>query len=56
MGLLFLQSVIAVDIPVMATYLVLIGFLFVLINLIVDSLYFVVDPRLRTQSGKAGGK
>lgn len=54
MGLLFLQSVIAVDIPVMATYLVLIGFLFVVINLIVDSLYFVVDPRLRSQTGKGG--
>jgi len=54
MGLLFLQSVIAVDIPVMATYLVLIGFLFVVINLIVDSLYFVVDPRLRASTGKGG--
>ena len=54
-GLLFLQSVIYADIPVMATYLVLIGFLFVLINLIVDILYFVVDPRLRTQAAKVGG-
>lgn len=55
MGQLFLQSVVAVDIPVMASYLVLIGFLFVVINLIVDSLYFVVDPRLRSQ-GKGGHK
>jgi peptide/nickel transport system permease protein len=47
MGQLFIQSVQNVDIPVMATYLVLIGFLFVLINLAVDILYFVVDPRLR---------
>src|SRR5690606_9012741 len=54
-GLLFLQSVIYADIPVMATYLVLIGFLFVLINLIVDILYFVVDPRLRSQAAKVGG-
>lgn len=54
-GLLFLQSVIYADIPVMATYLVLIGFLFVLINLIVDLLYFVVDPRLRSQAARAGG-
>lgn len=54
MGLLFLQSVIAVDIPVMASYLVLTGFLFVVINLIVDCLYFVVDPRLRSQTGKGG--
>jgi len=54
-GLLFLQSVLYADIPVMATYLVLIGFLFVLINLIVDVLYFVVDPRLRSQGANAGG-
>ncbi|MBP7066158.1 ABC transporter permease [Ferrovibrio sp.] len=51
MGLLFLQSVQFADIPVMSCYLVLIGFLFVLINLIVDLLYFVVDPRLRIQAG-----
>ncbi len=55
-GLLFLQSVQAVDIPVMAAYLVLIGLLFVLINLAVDILYFVVDPRLRSQGAKAGAK
>ncbi|MBB98087.1 MAG: ABC transporter permease [Rhodobacteraceae bacterium] len=47
MGLLFLQSVQNVDIPIMAAYLMLIAFLFVVINLIVDLLYFVVDPRLR---------
>lgn len=51
LGLLFLQSVQNVDIPVMSSYLVLIGFLFVMINLIVDILYFVVDPRLRGQAG-----
>jgi len=51
LGLLFLQSVQNVDIPVMSSYLVLIGFLFVMINLIVDILYFVVDPRLRGQTG-----
>ena len=47
MGLLFLQSVQNVDIPIMAAYLMLIAFMFVTINLIVDLLYFVVDPRLR---------
>lgn len=49
MGLLFIQSIGAVDIPVMAAYLLLIAFFFVIINLIVDLLYFVVDPRLRVQ-------
>ena len=47
MGLLFLQAVQNVDIPIMAAYLLLIAFLFVLINLIVDILYTVVDPRVR---------
>ncbi|SAI66451.1 transport system permease [Bordetella ansorpii] len=50
MGLLFIQAIGAVDIPVMAAYLVLIALFFVLINLIVDLLYFAVDPRLRVQS------
>ncbi|OZI47196.1 ABC transporter permease [Bordetella genomosp. 5] len=50
MGLLFIQAISMVDIPVMAAYLVLIAFFFVVINLIVDLLYFVVDPRLRVQS------
>ena len=47
MGLLFIQAVAFVDIPVMAAYLVLVAVLFVAINLIVDLLYYVVDPRLR---------
>jgi peptide/nickel transport system permease protein len=47
MGLLFIQSVQFADIPVMAAYLCLIALVFVLINLVVDLLYFVVDPRLR---------
>ncbi|TSA06521.1 MAG: ABC transporter permease [Comamonadaceae bacterium] len=53
MGLLFIQAVTFADIPVMAAYLCLIALIFVLINLVVDLLYFVVDPRLRV--GRAGG-
>ncbi|MDQ0080116.1 peptide/nickel transport system permease protein [Variovorax boronicumulans] len=53
MGLLFIQAVTFADIPVMAAYLCLIALIFVVINLVVDLLYFVVDPRLRV--GKAGG-
>ena len=49
MGQLFIQAVAEVDIPVMACYLMLISFFFVIINLIVDILYYVVDPRLRTE-------
>ncbi len=49
MGLLFLDSIRFVDIPVMSVYLVLIALIFVIINLIVDILYFVIDPRVRLQ-------
>jgi peptide/nickel transport system permease protein len=52
MGLLFIQAVTFADIPVMAAYLCLIALIFVVINLIVDLLYFAVDPRLAR--GKAG--
>ena len=51
MGLLFLQAVQNVDIPIMAAYLLLIAVLFVAINLVVDILYAVVDPRLRAERG-----
>ena len=47
MGLLLVQSVAAADIPVMSAYLLLIALLFVSINLVVDLLYYAVDPRLR---------
>jgi len=47
MGLLFIQAVQFADIPVMAAYLCLISLIFVVINLVVDLLYFAVDPRLR---------
>jgi peptide/nickel transport system permease protein len=48
MGLLFLQSVQNADIPIMAAYLLLVAIVFVVINLIVDLLYFAVDPRMRS--------
>ena len=47
MGLLFIQSVTFADVPVMAAYLCLIALFFVVINLVVDLLYYAVDPRLR---------
>ncbi len=50
MGLLFVQAISEVDIPVMAAYLMLIALVFVIINLIVDILYVVIDPMLRVQS------
>ncbi len=53
-GLLFLQAISTADIPIMSTYLLLVALIFVVINLIVDLLYYVVDPRLRTDSVARG--
>jgi peptide/nickel transport system permease protein len=50
MGLLFLIAVQSADIPVMAAYLLLVAAIFVVINLIVDLLYAVVDPRIRVEA------
>ena len=52
-GLLFVNAIQFVDIPVMAAYLMLISVMFVAINLIVDVLYIFIDPRLRTE--RSGG-
>jgi peptide/nickel transport system permease protein len=53
MGLLFIQSVQNADIPVMSAYLLLVAFLFVTINFIVDLLYVWVDPRIRITASEA---
>jgi len=53
MGLLFIQSVTFADVPVMAAYLCLIALFFVVINLVVDLLYYAVDPRLRLDRAAA---
>ena len=53
MGLLFIQAVQSADIPIMAAYLCLIALVFVVINLVVDLLYFAVDPRLRIERAGA---
>ncbi|CAA9344059.1 MAG: ABC transporter, permease protein 1 (cluster 5, nickel/peptides/opines) [uncultured Microvirga sp.] len=50
MGLLFIQAVSFVDVPVMAAYLLFVGGLFVLINTVVDLTYALVDPRLRVRA------
>ncbi len=55
MGLLVIQAISEVDIPVMASYLMMIAFFFVVINLIVDLLYYAVDPRLRVDKAVVGG-
>ena len=47
MGLLFIQSVSTVDVPVMTAFLMVVGLVFVVVNLAVDLLYLSIDPRLR---------
>jgi peptide/nickel transport system permease protein len=54
MGFLFIQAVQFADVPVMAAYLCLIALIFVVVNLVVDLLYFAVDPRLRIEKSAAG--
>ncbi|HKU07297.1 MAG TPA: ABC transporter permease [Bradyrhizobium sp.] len=53
MGLMFVQAIQNVDIPIMAAYLLTVSLIFVTINLIVDILYTIVDPRLRSTISRA---
>jgi peptide/nickel transport system permease protein len=55
MGLLFVQAVSFVDIPVMAAYLIVVSAIFVTVNTLVDLSYALVDPRLRQDAVGAGG-
>lgn len=50
MGKLIIDSIYALDRPVILAYLMAIVLLFVAINLIVDLLYFALDPRVRLES------
>ena len=50
-GLMFIQAVDFVDIPIMAAYLCFVALVFVTINFIVDIAYFMIDPRLRDDGG-----
>ena len=46
-GLMFIQAVDFADVPIMAAYLCFVALVFVTVNLIVDLLYVVIDPRIR---------
>jgi peptide/nickel transport system permease protein len=52
MGKLIIDSINQLDRPVMVAYLMMIVFLFIIINLVVDVLYSVIDPRVRLQDVK----
>lgn len=49
LGLLFLQALGNTDLPVIAAFLMLAAFFFSAINIVVDMLYAVADPRLRVK-------
>jgi peptide/nickel transport system permease protein len=53
LGALFVQAVAFVDIPVMAAYLMFVGAVFVVVNLVTDFIYVLIDPRLRSAHGGA---
>ncbi len=46
-GLMFIQAVDFADVPIMAAYLCFVALVFVIVNLVVDLLYVVIDPRIR---------
>jgi peptide/nickel transport system permease protein len=53
MGKLLIQAIQQLDRPVVVAYLMLIVFLFVIINLVVDIIYSVLDPRVRLGDNRA---
>jgi peptide/nickel transport system permease protein len=53
MGKLIIDSIFQLDRPVIVAYLIVIVFLFITINLVVDILYAILDPRVRLSDQKA---
>lgn len=53
LGLLFIQAIGFADVPVMGAYLLFVAAVFVSINLVIDLLYYTVDPRLRIDRTRA---
>jgi len=50
MGKLLIDSILLLDRPVVVAYLLIIVVFFVVLNLLVDLLYSVLDPRVRLES------
>lgn len=53
MGNMFLEAVNRADIPLITTYIIFVGFVFVLTNTLVDIIYGIIDPRVTIAGGKA---
>lgn len=47
MGSLLLHAIGQSDIPLLAAYLIFVGLVFTLANLVVDAIYVMIDPRIR---------
>ena len=52
MGSLFINAVYFVDIPIMSAYMIMVAFIFVMMNFIVDITYYFIDPRIRLKEEK----
>lgn len=53
MGKLIIDSINQLDRPVIVAYLMIIVFMFIIINLVVDIMYSILDPRVRLRDVKA---
>jgi peptide/nickel transport system permease protein len=53
MGKLIIDSIQLLDRPIIVAYLMIIVIMFITINLVVDVLYSLLDPRVRLQDVKA---
>jgi peptide/nickel transport system permease protein len=51
MGFLFLEAVHRVDAPLIIAYLIVVGFIFVVVNALVDLIYTLVNPMIRIGAG-----
>ena len=47
MGKLVIDSIFQLDRPIVVAYLLVVVFMFILINLVVDLMYSALDPRVR---------
>ncbi|MDH5343474.1 MAG: ABC transporter permease subunit, partial [Betaproteobacteria bacterium] len=52
MGKLLIDSINVLDRPVIVAYLLVIVFMFITINLLVDVLYTALDPRVRLKGAR----
>ena len=52
-GFMFLEAINRADIPLITTYIIFVGFIFVLTNTLIDIIYGFIDPRVNVTGGKS---